>query len=114
MISCQVGSTLQLIRPARNLKSVDATALHPLLSRFWTMTSTTHPTAKAVASTGTSALGELPEWNLADLYPGMEAFELKSDLDNAAVDAVEFETRWKGKLAAEAAKGAKGGLGQCL
>ncbi|MDW6025065.1 M3 family oligoendopeptidase [Mesorhizobium sp. BAC0120] len=78
------------------------------------MTSTTNPTAKAAASTGTSALGELPEWNLADLYAGMEASELKRDLDKAATDAIAFEARWKGKLAAEAAKGAVGSLGQCL
>src|SRR5690349_7656976 len=78
------------------------------------MTSTTHPTPKAAASTGTSALGELPEWNLVDLYAGMEASELKRDLDKAATDAIAFETRWKGTLAAEAAKGAEGGLGQCL
>ena len=73
-----------------------------------------NPAAAAVASPRTALLGDLPEWNLADLYPGMDAPELKRDLDQAASDSVQFENRWKGRLAAEAAKGAAGGLGQCL
>ena len=71
-------------------------------------------TAKAVTGAGASALGELPEWNLADLYSAMDAPELKRDLEKAAADAIAFESTWKGKLAAEAAKAAKTGLGQCL
>ncbi|GLU25951.1 oligoendopeptidase F [Brucella sp. NBRC 12950] len=61
--------------------------------------------------TGTAAtadLGMLPEWNLADLYPSAESAELKADLEKAAKDAADFETRWKGKLGEEAAK-ANGG-----
>ena len=53
-------------------------------------------------------LGKLPEWNLADLYPSDESAELKADLEKAAKDAADFETRWKGKLGEEAAK-ANGG-----
>lgn len=49
-------------------------------------------------------LGQLPEWNLADLYPSAESAELKADLEKAAKDAATFETRWKGKLGEEAAK----------
>ena len=71
-------------------------------------------TAKAVTGAGASALGELPEWNLADLYSAMDAPELKRDLEKAAADSIAFESTWKGKLAAEAAKAAKTGLGQCL
>ena len=33
---------------------------------------------------GAAALGDLPEWNLADLYPGMDAPELRRDLERAA------------------------------
>ncbi|WP_407976748.1 M3 family oligoendopeptidase [Brucella pseudogrignonensis] len=61
--------------------------------------------------TGTATkadLGKLPEWNLADLYPSAESAELKADLEKAAKDAADFETRWKGKLGEEAAK-ANGG-----
>lgn len=53
-------------------------------------------------------LGKLPEWNLADLYPSAESAELKADLEKAAKDAADFETRWKGKLGEEASK-ANGG-----
>ncbi len=59
-------------------------------------------------------LGNLPEWNLADLYPGMDAPELKRDIGKAGADAVAFENRWKGTLAAEAARGAEGKLGEAL
>ena len=47
-------------------------------------------------------LGDLPEWDLADLYSGMEAPELKRDIAKAIADADRFESRWKGTLAAEA------------
>jgi oligoendopeptidase F len=54
------------------------------------------------------ALGILPDWNLSDLYPGMEAPQVKADLDRAAELAKAFEERWKGALALEAA-GTEGG-----
>ena len=63
---------------------------------------------------GAAELGDLPEWNLADLYSGMEAPELKRDIARAAQDAVSFETRWKGTLAAEAERGVAGRLGEAL
>ena len=51
------------------------------------------------------ALGALPEWNLADLYPGMDSAEYASDLARAATDCAAFAEKWRGKLvqAAEAA-----------
>lgn len=49
-------------------------------------------------------LGALPEWNLADLYSGMDAPELTADLGRAASLAVEFESKWRGTLAAEAGR----------
>ena len=54
-------------------------------------------TAKAAMGAGASALGELPEWNLADLYPAMDAPELKRDLEQAAADAVAFESTLEGQ-----------------
>jgi len=59
-------------------------------------------------------IGNLPEWDLADLYPGMDSPELKRDMALAAERALAFEQHWKGKLAAEAAKGAEGSLGQAV
>lgn len=61
-----------------------------------------------------SALGSLPEWNLGDLYSGMEAPELSQDMAKAATQAAEFEKRWKGRLASEAEKGEGGSLGEAL
>jgi oligoendopeptidase F len=54
------------------------------------------PKSKSVAK---SPLGKLPQWNLNDLYPGMESAELKRDLDLADADCVSFEQDFKGKLA---------------
>ncbi|MCR4264990.1 M3 family oligoendopeptidase [Nitratireductor sp. ZSWI3] len=59
-------------------------------------------------------LGALPEWDLSDLYPALDAPELKRDLDRAADEAVRFEAAWKGKLAGEVAKGEAGRLGEAV
>ena len=46
------------------------------------------------------ALGPLPEWDLADLYPGRDSPELRRDLEALASDAASFRARYEGKLAA--------------
>ena len=61
--------------------------------------------------TRTTKLGVLPEWNLNDLYPGLDSPELKWDLENAANQCVAFETDFKGRLAGLAAGQ---GAGQAL
>lgn len=43
-------------------------------------------------------LGPLPQWNLADLYPSMEAEELRGDFAEAAQKAAAFEARYKGNV----------------
>ena len=48
-------------------------------------------------------LGALPEWNLDDLYRGLDSPELKWDLENAETRCVAFEADFKGKLAGLAA-----------
>ncbi|MCB1435439.1 MAG: oligoendopeptidase F, partial [Alphaproteobacteria bacterium] len=47
--------------------------------------------------------GELPEWNLADLYPGRDSPELKEALSRAEALSKAFAERWRGKLAEIAA-----------
>ena len=46
----------------------------------------------------TVALGDLPEWDLSDLYPGTESAELAGDLDRAEADSKAFHTTYAGKI----------------
>src|SRR5262245_10842389 len=59
--------------------------------------STARRVAKARSAPG---LGPLPEWNLADLYAGIDDPRVKRDLDRADADSIAFEEAYKGKLAA--------------
>lgn len=43
-------------------------------------------------------LGDMPEWNLADLYPAPDSAELKGDLDRTRKEAEAFQKRYQGKL----------------
>lgn len=62
--------------------------------------------ASAKSRDEANGLGQLPEWNLADLYVSMDAPELKADLDKALGWAKTFEAAAKGKLAGLAEAGA--------
>src|SRR3984885_3940827 len=55
------------------------------------------------ASTRNKALDVLPEWNLSDLYSGLNDPAVKRDLDRADADCAAFEVAYKGKLAEIAA-----------
>ncbi|MEK1854464.1 MAG: M3 family oligoendopeptidase [Phyllobacterium sp.] len=68
----------------------------------------------AVSKKDQAALGTLPEWNLADLYPSAESSELKADLEKSNELAIQFEQRWKGKLASEAGKPNGGDLAESI
>src|SRR6186997_1616635 len=48
-------------------------------------------------------LGDLPEWNLKDLYPGLDSPEVKRDLELADSECAAIEEEVKGRLAALAA-----------
>jgi oligoendopeptidase F len=56
-----------------------------------------HP-ATATARKGKDEYGDLPEWNLTDLYPAMDSPEVKRDLEKAGRDARAFEDKYKGIL----------------
>ncbi|MDR6955987.1 oligoendopeptidase F [Ancylobacter sp. 3268] len=56
--------------------------------------------ALSPTSDGGVALGKLPQWDLSDLYPGMDSPELKADLDRAKAECDGFEQAYKGRLAA--------------
>ncbi|MEO0655128.1 MAG: M3 family oligoendopeptidase [Pseudomonadota bacterium] len=50
-------------------------------------------------ATQTTEFGELPNWNLDDLYPGSASAELKRDLDWLESACSEFAADYEGKLA---------------
>ncbi|MGZ3281112.1 MAG: M3 family oligoendopeptidase, partial [Xanthobacteraceae bacterium] len=54
---------------------------------------------RAVKSASAAGLGSLPEWNLADLYAGIDDPKVKRDLDRADTESIAFEEAYKGKLA---------------
>ena len=41
-----------------------------------------------------SKLGKLPEWDLTDLYPGLDSPQIKSDLEQGDRDCEAFEQRF--------------------
>jgi oligoendopeptidase F len=51
-----------------------------------------------MANPATTSLGNLPRWDLSDLYPAPDSVEFASDLARAESDAIEFASRFKGKL----------------
>jgi oligoendopeptidase F len=57
------------------------------------------PARLAAATKAPKALGALPEWNLADLYPSMDAPAVKQDLDRGEAECIEFEKDYKSRLA---------------
>jgi oligoendopeptidase F len=56
-----------------------------------------------------SSPAKLPEWNLADLYAGIDAPEVTRDLQRMDAECAAFETDYKGRLA-ERTAGEGGGL----
>ncbi|MCK1276731.1 M3 family oligoendopeptidase [Bradyrhizobium sp. 61] len=55
--------------------------------------------SKSLPAKPAGKTGRLPEWNLADLYSGIDAPEVARDLGRMDADCVAFETDYKGKLA---------------
>ncbi len=59
------------------------------------------PSARRAAKPRPTARTEhLPEWNLADLYAGLNDPQVKRDLDRADAESLAFEETYKGKLSA--------------
>ena len=57
-----------------------------------------HAPTAATAARATADLGDLPEWNLADLYPAMNSPAFAADLAKVAEDCAAFAADTKGKL----------------
>ena len=58
----------------------------------------------AHAGGAAEALGALPEWDVAHLYPAMDSPAFAADVERAAVEARRFAELYRGKLAALAAR----------
>jgi len=56
------------------------------------------PVRDANASSGTDNLGDLPEWDLSDLYTSEDARELTRDLDWLEGECAAFASDYEGKL----------------
>jgi oligoendopeptidase F len=56
---------------------------------------------------GASEFGDLPEWNLGDLYPSPDSPEVKRDLDEGAAEAKRLKDTYAGKLDEVAKDGAE-------
>ncbi len=52
------------------------------------------------AAAGGAPLGDLPEWNLDDLYPDPDSPKLREDLDRARAEAEAMAQDYEGRLAA--------------
>ncbi|MCW5708572.1 M3 family oligoendopeptidase [Shinella sp.] len=61
-----------------------------------------------------AALGDLPGWNLADLYPSEASSEFQGDMKKAEADALAFEAKWKGKLDTATEKTGDEGIGAAV
>ena len=57
------------------------------------------------STAGADPLGDLPEWDLTDLYPAPDSHELKADIERGRTDAEGFAARWRGRLADALADG---------
>jgi oligoendopeptidase F len=70
--------------------------------------------ATAEESGAASSLGDLPTWNLGDLYSSGSGPDFSRDLEKARVDAAAFQEKWKGKLSDTCDRTGDEGLGQAL
>jgi len=55
-------------------------------------------TSEKSAQNDSDTLGDLPQWNLDDLYPGMTCEALAKDFDTSDEEARNFHERYKGQL----------------
>jgi len=57
------------------------------------------PTRDTATDSGGAPLGDLPVWNLDDLYPGQDSDDLARDLDWLEAECASFAADYEGKLA---------------
>src|ERR1700758_3403583 len=98
-------STSALRKPASKSKS-SAKSSPKSSPKSWAKAKPVNKVAAKAGTnkTGNNKTGKLPEWNLADLYAGIDAPEVTRDLAKMDGDCVAFETDYKGKLAEHTAR----------
>ncbi len=69
------------------------------------------PQSDSSARKDHNQFGDMPEWNLDDLYPGADSPAFKAGLKKAETDSEAFEAKYKGKLSELAVNG---GLHQAI
>ena len=109
LIEIRGGVRQQLGGGAQRLRLVKSKLNMPTRSRTLARKpKTVEPKSRKVSRQGSGTavrgIGQLPEWNLADLYPGLDSPEIKRDLDRADSYSTAFEEAFKGKLAEIAAR----------
>ena len=57
------------------------------------------PQAQTASRSDDTPMKDLPEWDLADLYPSPDSPELRGDLDRSATAAAKFSDEYAGRLA---------------
>ena len=79
------------------------------ISRARPFSDLAQPAAQAAHGAAADApdLGSIPEWDLSDLYKGMDDPAVAADLDRAAADALRIKEACQGKLVGMAGDGAK-------
>ncbi|WP_296203319.1 M3 family oligoendopeptidase [uncultured Hyphomicrobium sp.] len=79
------------------------------ISRARPFSDLAQPAAQAAHGAAADApdLGSIPEWDLSDLYKGMDDPAVAADLDRAAADALRIKEACQGKLFGMAGDGAK-------
>ncbi|ADR52738.1 oligoendopeptidase F [Candidatus Liberibacter solanacearum CLso-ZC1] len=62
----------------------------------------------------TEYLGDLPRWNLKDLYPSHDSKEILTDMERLDHESLAFRTRWKGNLENATNQTGSTGLGAAI
>jgi oligoendopeptidase F len=88
---------MKLAAPTKNhhQQRPGLTMLAKIATRFKDICRAAAPAPAAGTSAG---LGTLPEWNLDDLYPGMDSPAFAADLAGAAAEAKAFSDLYRGQL----------------
>ena len=96
-----------LQKTSAKAKSTKARSKKPVVKASSKKPATGKPASKSAAKAvkpSAARIGALPEWNLGDLYSGIDAPEISRDLAKMDSECVAFETDYKGKLAEHVAR----------